>query len=48
MNVGFSAAMIRAEDQKKDDLIKSLYKTAWMVLPALTVIGSALVLSGVL
>jgi hypothetical protein len=48
VNVGFSAAMIRAEDQKKDELIKTLYKTAWMVLPALTLIGSALVLSGVL
>jgi hypothetical protein len=46
-NVIFSASMIRAEDQKQEDRIKKLYRTAWLVLPALTVIGSALVLSGV-
>jgi hypothetical protein len=48
LNVMFSAAMIRAEDAKKEDLIKKLYKVAWMVLPAATVLGSVLVLTGVI
>lgn len=48
LNVMFSAAMIRAEDAKKDDLIKKLYKVAWMVLPATTVLGSVLVLTGII
>lgn len=47
-NVIFSALMIRAEDQKNEARIKSLYNLAWVVLPILTLAGSALVLVGVL
>lgn len=47
-NVTFSALMIRAEDAKNDARIKTLYNTAFVVLPLLTIVATALVLIGVL
>ncbi len=46
-NVAFTAAMVKAEDAKNDARGKFLYKLAWIVLPALTVILTALVLFGI-
>ena len=47
-NILFTAFMLRADEAKNEARAKMLYSTAWLVLPALTVVLSALVLSGVL
>lgn len=46
-NVVLTALMIRAEEAKNERRIKRLWNVAAVILPAMTLIGSALVLGGV-
>ncbi len=46
-NVVFTALMVRAEDKKDDAKVKLVYRLAWYVLPALTLVLTTLVLTGV-
>jgi len=48
MNVIFTAVIIRASEKENDAVVQRTNRIAWYVLPALTLVGSALVLSGVL
>jgi len=47
-NILFTAFMLRADEAKNEARVKRLYNTAWLVLPGLTLVLSALVLSGLL
>jgi hypothetical protein len=48
VNIAFAVAMVRADDDKKEELAKKIYQFAWIAVPGVTLLAWGLVFSRLL